>query len=240
MVNSRVTYLAILILANLTMNPTLAIPRGQLVFQFGGFSVMQGRAQLIGIDGLIGDYFNVTSHQDQNILLGVGYFLDGVNKERFRVQFGINAFYLANTEVQGTIDQEILFTNLSYRYAITHVPIYLTAKTIVPVNDKYDITIDLGLGPNFMQTSSFSESSLDGGITIPEQVFNGQLNIAFSASAGIGFRINKLIGSLPLELGYRFLYLGQGSLAKTSSQLSNNLNTGNSYANALVISTSFN
>ena len=211
-----------------------------ILFQVGGFSAMQGRAQNIGIEGLIGDRFTVTHHDDQNMLLGVGYFLNKIKQKRFSVLYGINTFYLAHTLVQGDVVQEDLFTNLSYRYSITNLPIYIAVKTLISVSDKYNITVDLGIGPNIIQTSGFSESSLDEGIAIPDDAFSGRSSIALSATIGIGLKLNNLLGRLPLEIGYRFFYLGQGYLAKETNQLMNNLNTGNSYANALVMSTAIN
>lgn len=209
-----------------------------VIFQTGIFNASQGKAQNIGIDGLIGDQFTVSNHNDQNVLLGLGYYVDGMKKEKFNIQYGINAFYFPHTTVQGDVIQENLFTNLSYRYAITNWPIYLAAKSIFNVSNRYDITMDLGVGVNIIQTDYFREKSLDDGVTIPDNAFAGQTNTVFSASVGIGIKFNKVFGQLPIEVGYRYFYLGKGFLVKQSSQFASNLSTGNSYANALVVSTS--
>jgi hypothetical protein len=47
---------------------------------FGGFFANQGRAQSIQINGLIGDYFSVSHHNDSNGLFG----LDLARKNRTR------------------------------------------------------------------------------------------------------------------------------------------------------------
>ena len=78
-----------------------------------------------------------------------------------------------------------------------------------------------------------TETSLDG--TIPDNTYSGRTTTAtFSAMVGVGIQMNNIFGRVPLECGYRFLYLGQGSFNKLSDQLINRLNTGNSYANIML------
>ncbi len=210
--------------------------RGTIVFQVGGFNASQGNAQNIDIEGLIGDYFTVNNGRASNVLLGLGYYFDGFEKDQFSLLYGVNALYLAHTSVQGDVIQEQLFTNLSYHYSITNYPIYAAAKMFIKnSNGKNDITFDLGIGPNYIRTSHFAERSLDDGITIPEDAFSGQTSTALSVMAGFGIKFNKLLG-LPCELGYRFFYLGQGSFKKNNDQFLNTLKTGNNYANALIFS----
>lgn len=211
-----------------------------IIFQVGGFDASQGRGENIGISGLVGDHFSVTHSNDQNFLLGLGYFRDWKTIHHLRLMYGINAFWLANTEVKGDVEQEMLFTNLSYHYSITQYPVYLAGKALFNVNlfnTCRPITFDLGIGPNIIVTSGFKEASLDG-ITIPDNAFKGQTSVDLSATAGIGIRFDHVLGSFPLEIGYRFFYLGEGQLQKANNQITNTLKTGNSYANALVLSTS--
>jgi len=128
-------------------------------------------------------------------------------------------------------------TNLSYNYTVTHLPVYASAKaTFNNKSDQYAITLDAGIGPNFIKTGGFEEHSLDGGITIPEQDFSGKTNATFSATAGLGLKLNNVLGSAPLECGYRFFYLGQGELKKQASQIQNTLSTGSNFGNALTCS----
>lgn len=203
--------------------------------QLGGFIASRGKAQDIDINGLIGDHFSVNNHHGSSGLVGIGYCLDGQENNLVNFSYGINAFYLAKTGVSGLVTQEQLFTNLSYHYSITNYPIYLGTKVLIKnkTSDKYNFTLDAGVGPNIITTSSVNETSLDG-ITIPDKTYSGRTTATFSAMAGVGVQMNSVFGSAPLECGYRFFYLGQGSFNKLSNQLINAFDTGNNYANALL------
>jgi len=230
-------YTSLILFFLMGFTPALAnLPPGHLILTAGGFSAHQGSSQHIGITGLIGDHFTVSQHNDQNGLLGLGYFLDGIRNDHYNILYGLNAFYLMNTNVFGDVVQENQFTNLSYRYSITNWPVYLAEKTLIPLSDHCQLVIDLGVGPNFIQSDDFIENSTDGGITLPDNAYSGQTSVAFSATAGIGFQINDLPGLLPIEVAWRFFYLGQGYLHKDNAQLARELSTGNSYANALTVS----
>jgi len=236
----RIILLVVLPLQAVFANPfsRLGPQHAMMVFQAGGFYASQGNAEDIGIVGLIGDHYTVAHPYAKNGLLGLGYFIDGMETNRVKWMYGLNAFYLAHTLVQGDIIQEELFDNLSYSYTLTNYPIYLAAKTLLNTgNDNYLITFDFGVGPNIIKTSSFKENSLDG-VTLPDNAFSGQTSVAFSVTAGVGVKLNNVFGQLPLELGYRFFYLGQGNLNKVNSEVINTLNTGKNYANALVFSVS--
>ena len=215
---------------------TSKLKNGHGLLQFGGYWSEQGREQHININGLIGDDFTVTNAKSNNGLVGLGYFVKGQERDRWQMTYGINAFYLAKTAVTGTIIQENLFTNLAYTYNVTHYPIYAVAKSSfkTPLSNNL-ITLDAGIGPNIMQTGAVQERSLDK-ITVPDHVFSGRTTTAFSATLGLGVKINHVIGDKALELGYRFFYLGQGSFNRETNQVINTLNTGNNYANALVCS----
>lgn len=209
---------------------------GGPVLQLGWFAATQGKSQNVDIDGLIGDDFSVKKSTDQNLLVGVGYYLKGFDIARASILYGINAFYLAPTKVHGNVTQEDLFTNLSYHYSRTNYPIYFAAKALIHCGSCSDVTIDLGIGPNIINTYGFKERSLDGGITIPDtHLFKGKTVVDFSATAGLGWRLNRIWGDLSLELNYRFFYLGEGELKKNNDQLGNTLRTGNSYGNALFV-----
>ena len=217
-----------------TFVKTLKNANSKKSIQLGGFIAHQGNAQDININGLIGDHFSVTKHNDSSGLVGVGYYLDGQEINGFNLSYGINAFYLAKTGVSGLVTQEQLFTNLGYHYSITNYPIYLGTKALIKNNrsNKYNFTLDAGVGPNIITTSSVTETSLDG--TIPDNTYSGRTTATFSAMVGVGIQMNNIFGRVPLECGYRFLYLGKESFNKLSDQLINRLNTGNSYANILL------
>ncbi len=207
------------------------------VFQAGWFKATQGRTQHVDIEGLIGDRFCVKQRTDQNLLLGLGYFFNGLSACRTKILYGVQAFYLAPTEVRGNVTQEDLFTNLSYRYSRTNYPIFLAGRALVQCFEGQNLVFDAGLGPNIIYTSGFKEHSLDGGVTIPDaHLFSGKTVVDFSATAGLGWRVEKCFGCFSFEVNYRFFYLGKGELKKNNSQLRNTLRTGNSYANAVIFS----
>ena len=209
-----------------------------ILIQMGGFIASQGKSQTIGINGLIGDQFSVNNSHGENGLLGFGYFIDGLDKPAFSLLFGVDAFYLAHTTVEGNITQEQIFTNLSYAYDLTNWPIYADTRALINTwSDRYTITFDVGLGPNIIATNNFSETSLDG--TLPDHAFAAETSAAFSVTTGIGFKFNKLIPHVPLELDYRFFYLGQGTLRNVNDQYLDTLTTGNNYANTLMLSINF-
>lgn len=215
-----------------------AARNGHFEFQIGGFDAYQGKAQHVDIAGLIGDNFSVTHHHDQSVLFGAGYLFNGYCSPKYNLYYGINAFYLTPTRVKGNVTQENLFTNLSYQYSVTNIPIYLAGKAVFNVpSPNFSLTLDGGLGVNILQTCDFSEKSLDGGITLPDRAFSGKTVEQFSAMVGFGLQVNHAIASMPVEIDYRFFYLGNGSLNKISPVL-DNLKTRNAYANALVFNLS--
>lgn len=219
---------------NFLSNLPSSLKHGHAIIQLGGYWNNQGQTQHINIQDLIGDEFTVIRHSDSNGLVGLGYFVDGQNKSFFKMSYGINAFYLAKTAVTGNIIQENLFTNLSYQYKLTHYPVYAIAKsTIKTKSPKYALTIDAGIGPNFIRTDGYQEHSLDG-VTIPDNIFSSHTSTTFSAIAGFGVKINQVFGPAPLECGYQFFYLGQGNFNTVSNQVLNTLNTGSNYVNALM------
>ena len=212
-----------------------SLRHGQGVVQLGGYWDIQAQADHVNINGLIGDDFSAATPKiGSSGLFGVGYFIDGFHKSWLNTTIGLNWFYLGPIGKNGTVTQENLYTNLGYRYTITNYPLYAIAQsTLKTPSPKFDVTIDAGVGPNFIQTKSFSEQSLDS-ITIPDQIFAGKTTTVFSATAGIGIKFNHVLGDYPLELGYRFFYLGQGRFSALSNQVNSILTTGQGYANAAV------
>lgn len=210
-----------------------------IVLELGGFRSTQGKSQFIGIDGLIGNNYSVTQHHDYNVLLGLGYYLNGLEQSFFNLWYGIDLFYLPTTEVKGKVIQEELFNNLNFSYHIDHIPIYAALKAhINSCTNKFAITIDFGIGPNINITSHYHEHSLDGGVTIPDNDFSGKTRVTFSTMVGVGIKMNNVFDHVPFECGYRFFYLGQNEFNRKTKQLLSNLKTGQSYANALLCSVS--
>jgi hypothetical protein len=237
MIHSRFSFIACIGILFSIISSVVHADCGGPSLHVGWFAAKQGKSQHINVDGLVGDQFSVSKTCDQNFLVGVGYDFHGFDGDSFSLLYGIHAFYLASTQVKGKVTQENLFTNLSYRYSLINYPIYFSAKGSIRFCADQDLVIELGIGPNIITTKSFKERSLDGGITLPDShIFKGKTSIAFSATAGLGWRINRLFDSFSFGIDYRFFYLGQGELKKGNNQVRNPLRTGNSYGNALFFS----
>jgi hypothetical protein len=209
---------------------------GHTVVQLGGYWGTAGDEQNISIRYLRGNHYTVTSNTSRNGLFGLGYYVDGLDKDRFHLDYGINGFFLAKTHVSGEIVQEQLFTNLAYSYAIQHIPIFFGAKALVKNKlNRYNLTLNAGIGPNFMRLNHYQETPLNN-FTIPDNGFSSHTQVAFAAMAGFGVRLNHFFGQAPLECGYRFFYLGQGQLHMNNIQLLSTVKSGNSFGNALLCS----
>lgn len=210
---------------------------GNWLLEAGIFDSTQGQAQNINIQGAIGDHYTINDSHDHNALFGLGFFIKGLEKGSFGIDYGINAFYFGKNYVSGEIIQEYLFANLAYDYRISRVPVYAMAKThITNQTAHYAFTMDLGIGPDFIKTSRYQDRSLDSGITLQDNAYYGHTNTAFSAVAGVGLKINNALGQHALECGYRFFYLGEGDFKRRTDQLLTTLKTGNNYAQALMCS----
>jgi len=218
------------------IQPIEVIKNGHGILQLGGYWSSQGKQQHINIQSLIGDEFTVNRGNGGNGLVGLGYYVAGQEKNAFHMSYGVNAFYLPKIAVSGNVIQENLFTNLAYSYNVAHYPVYAMAKATIPSHSPtHSWTIDAGIGPNFMNVSGFNEQSLDG-ITLPDQIFSSHTTTTFSATVGLGIESNNLFGHAPFGCGYRFYYLGKGSLNTLSSQVTSSLSTGQSYGNAVICS----
>jgi hypothetical protein len=209
---------------------------GNPVFELGGFIASEGKTQNIGIQNLVGNTYTTTNGNNGNVIVGVGYLFNGPQNNLFGVDYGLDAFYLAPSLVKGQVWQEQAFDNLNYSYKVTNIPAYaLTKLNIKTHSKKYNITVDAGVGPNFVITSNYQETP-NNSEAIPDNAFSGHTQINFSAMIGLGLKINHVFGNEPLECGYRFFYLGQGDLSKNNSQILNNLETSNGYAHAVTCS----
>lgn len=206
---------------------------GEWVIQGGGFYAEMGKAQHIDINGAVGNNFNVADKKSYNALVGAGYYLKPTSVANHTAQYGINAFFIHNTNVGGTITQEDLFTNLGYGYQVNHLPIYAMLK--MPNVFASRVSADVGIGPNVMFLGRVKERSLDGGVTIPDNAFGSRTNVTFSATAGLNVQVMQN-AMHPIHCGYRFFYLGEGRFKKSTNQLLDNLNTGQTYGNAIMCS----
>lgn len=87
-----------------------------------------------------------------------------------------------------------------------------------------------------MFLSRVRENALPGGVIVPGNDFSGTTNVAFSVTVGAGVKINNAFESTPIECGYRFFYLGKGDFKRNTVQLLNDLNTGQTFGNAIMCS----
>lgn len=210
------------------------LKKSNVLIQLGGFWSQQGKTQHINIEDLIGDNFTVKSSGSNNGLFGIGYFIDGLQREKFDLSYGLDFFYLPTTSVSGYVVQENLYTNLAYQYNVVSYPLYAMARAIVKTpTPRINVILDVGLGPNFMQTNGFKEHAVADN-TLADNIFTGRTNTTFSATVGASLRLKQVFGQLPLECGYRFFYLGKGRFNVSSSQVLNYLETGDGYANAII------
>lgn len=207
-----------------------------VVVQLGGYSSTAGLSQDIPIEDLVGNQYTLAQHHHKNGLIGLGYYMDGPENTFVQMNYGVNGFYLAHTPVNGHIVVEHFFEDLSYRYQIQHVPVYLAAKAFIKNESKpYQLTLDAGFGINFVHTFNYKETSLNSD-ALSQDNFAPNKQEMFTATAGIGLRFNHVFGQAPLECGYRFFYLGQGHLKIKNDLYQNSLKSGNNYANALLCS----
>ena len=213
------------------------LDRGHASMQLGGYVSSEGKAQNIAIQGLIGNHYSVSKGKGSNGLVGFAYLLDGPETKLLHLAYGVDVFYFpGRVPVSGNITQEQLFTNLAYDYKVSSFPVYAEAKAnLIGISTEYAVTFDVGIGPNFVNTSHYREHALST-FSLTGNTFSGKSSTTFSAMAGVGLKMNNAFGTAPLECGYRFFYLGQGELRKNTTRLVSTLTTGGMYANALICS----
>lgn len=210
---------------------------GHTIFQLGGFLANANIGQHINIQGLVGNTYSPEDHVSGNVFLGIGYFLEPILVSSTSISYGLNWFFLPKTNYRGTVTEENLFTNLRYNYGIINYPLYVVAKTNVALEKitKHTLTFDIGIGPNFINTTGYRESAININ-SVPNTPFPNKTHAKFSATFGAGVQLdNKVFPKLPLECGYRFFYLGEGSFGLNSNQL-NPFKTGSVFANAILCS----
>lgn len=222
--------------------------QGEVPIQLGLFQAKAGMSQLIRIEGLLGNQYTIDSTSDNNGLVGIGYLRPVSAKNTFKLSkielshlaYGVNAFYLGKTTVNGLIVQEQAFANLSYQYNVSNLPIYAVVRgELFKTQGKNNIGLVLhaGIGPNIMMLRHYQETVRDPS-TLPNHSFYSKTNTTFSAMGGVGVAIHDLIPDVhvPFECAYRFFYLGQSALNKRTTQIINSLETRNTYAQAIVCS----
>lgn len=223
---------------------------GYPILELGAIKSSQGKSQSIRISNLIGDRYSVKNRNDNNLILGLGYFKDypkelKIINQALNLSYGLNTFYLFPTEVKGKISQEHMFINMDYRYKSSHLPIYLAGKIRTnPLfyNNTLQAVFNFGIGPSIIHLSSYKETPLNN-VTIPNNLFDSNHDVVFSLTAGVGVRAAKLLNdgvkSLPIECGYRIFFFTGSELKKNNSQVLDRLKSGNSLVNSLTCSVQF-
>jgi len=207
---------------------------GYFVLEVGPYWTSEGETQNVYIEGLAGDEFTADSNNQVGGLFGFGYLFHALKHEHYGIDAGVNAFYLTKTQVQGDVIQEFMFTNLSYEYSVAHIPVYAAAKGYFKTHKTLAWTVDLGLGVNFLQTSGYKDKPLTSFSLSDDAYLDSTDTTAnFSAMAGVG--VKKILKHVSLELGYRFFYLGEGSLEPRTDAILDDLSTGPVYVNALML-----
>jgi hypothetical protein len=181
---------------------------------------------------------SVTDRGNINWLAGLGYFMTASKNEYARFDLGLDAYYLAPTKVKGVMNVNIpLLGTFSdkYEYKSQHVPIYAAAKAIIHTGaPSVSFVFNAGAGVNLFRAYGADLKGMQDDL---DKVFANKTKATFSASAGLGLRINS--SRTPLECGYRFFYLGEGKL-KTADWLElDDPKTGKTYAHAGLCSVSF-
>ncbi|MFO2970990.1 hypothetical protein SCO12_05915 [Legionella pneumophila serogroup 10] len=222
---------------SVTSYAAFSIPKGQAVLELGGASISKAPTQLIAIgEGSLGNIHRVYHSQDLRFLAGLGYFFDVLTYKPLSFGLGPQIYYLKQHNTQGVIDIERAFPNLSYQYQTQNTPLYAAVKAKWAGQDEVSsLVLNAGIGPNFIKTKNYYEHSLDDGITIPNQAFAGQSRTRFSAMAGLGLQFKTPHKTLAFEVGYKYFYLGEGTLNPRPGFL-NQLTTGHQSTHALTLS----
>ena len=201
----------------------------------GASNNLIGQSQQVGVNLMPSANYTLSSRQYWNGVVGLSLLKDTQFLQK-NMSYGLSAFYFFPSIVSGNIYQAGLFNNLSYSYRAYNSPIYATAKTSVESSKlPMPIFFDVGIGPNIMLTSKYSEQIINPD-SLPDNAFGSSTRAAFSATAGVGFRNEKILPGHPLECGYRFFYLGSTQLAIKNNQYFNKLGTGIMFANSVICS----
>jgi hypothetical protein len=208
----------------------------------GGVETTAGKTQQVNVDFVLPAEYTFKENRQWNAVLGltllggVGVFREFKTIRNFLFSYGVGAFYLSKVRVSGIVSQAKLFNNLGYSYDITNIPAYVFLKTKADIFEgKHQLVLDVGFGPNVMTMYNYGEWAINR-TSLKDNAFKGSRETTLSFTSGFAIHFNKIFGDLPVELGYRFFYLGVGHLNINNNQYATNLSTGPSYANAIVCS----
>ncbi|MDF1646201.1 MAG: hypothetical protein P1U61_04350 [Legionellaceae bacterium] len=206
------------------------------LLHIGGFISHQGMDQHININGAVGNEYNATKKNSGNVIVGVGLLRPAVSYKAVDVEYGVQLYYLPSTTTGGNIEIENVLPNLSYKYATSFLPLYANLKLNIDTQmEKTKLTVDFGIGPDFMTFSSYHEKPLTNS-TIPNSFFSRTTSTQFATLFGVGLKSDKYLNNSSLELAYRFFYLGGMDVSPNNNQVLTNFKTGPIYANAITLS----
>ncbi len=202
----------------------------------GGFVSSQGINQHINITGLVGNQYSPSKKNGGNVIVGAGFLRPMGTYETFDVEYGIQIYYLPSVTAGGNIAIENVLPNLDYKYSVSFLPLYANLKFNINTEfEKTKLTLDFGIGPDFMRLNSYREIALTNA-TIPSSFYSSQSRTQFATLFGVGLKSDKYLNNATLELGYRFFYLGNGSFSPNNPFVLTRFRTGPIYANAATLS----
>lgn len=216
------------------------VDNGHLIFQAGGFRSVVGKKNVFHIDdSTITFLARNEGNNNANALIGLGFYVNTQNYGQCEFSFGVNPFYLAKVTVTGTISENNSPPSLAYEYDVTNLPVYFMLKAIThKFSESCPLSVDAGIGPNFMHVYRYNEYSLDG-ITIDTPTFYGKAVVTPSATLGVGLEFQDIIESASIGIGYRLFLFGKGKLYPNNTEILESLTTGEHYSNAIVVSIIF-
>lgn len=215
--------------------------RRKLGVFLGGTRGTVGEAQHVDIEGLIGDYFSIDNGKINGGVIGVTHYTESkeLDNDRFSLDYTFSIFYFPQKTVSGFVTQENLVTNLDYEYTLVDIGSYVGIRVMTHRDaSRFNYAFNLGFGMVQIITAGFVERSLTP-YSLPDFIFESKTTTSFSANTGVAARLNDVFGGNTLECGYRFFYLGKGSLATRNTRVANGLSTGQNYTNAFLCSLEF-
>lgn len=205
------------------------------LLHIGGFISHQGIDQHINLNGLVGNHYYPTQKNSGNVIVGAGFLIPATSYKTVDFEYGLQLYYLPGTITSGGIKIEDVLPNLNYKYTMSYLPLFANLKANIATKyDKTKLTLDFGVGPDFMSFYNYREQPLTTA-TIPNRFFSRQTATEVAALFGVGVKSDRLPGGGSFEIGYRFFYLGTAEFTPNNSQVLNNFKTGAMYANALTL-----
>jgi len=173
--------------------------------------------------GLTNQYDSVnTSFSTRLVGFGLSKAAATLKKEA-QVSLGVEALYLSNDEVSGTVRPLINvgpdFDRLNFSYQFKSL-LFLAKATLSKKNliQKWGGYVDVGVGGSFNDASSYHESILTGSTAIPTAspfANNNKAQFAFSVGAGV---THQVASRSEISIGYKYINTGANDLGLSANQ----------------------